>query len=280
MNENLTRRDFMLGIAALGLASGGAGVGYRAVNMPEIDSGSKTQRGLESTPTVEAPPTHNRGTLVITQKERVGNTYLDYIENAYKKFEPFQPYGYIVIGGQDKVEDGEIHFSKDSLMGPDRATNLPYFFSKSIAMGILPRGKTREISPYLELMKYTDRIKRFPAQSKEKAFAILGGAEAMPEAPEDVFAMTSAALNTNIEGVYTTLKELPLVLTEEFNYGGPTSIYQVESEEYTMCKELIFHTLNIYDSLLPKDMGNSTKSNLLNGLFNKVGVMRYELFRT
>lgn len=273
----------MLTVAGLGIASGGLGVGYKALTMPEFDYTKPVKADENHFPSVTSESsTLNRGTLIITQNERVGNTYLDYIENTYKKFEPFSPYSYVVIDHFIDVskmvdKDGIIKLSKDSLMGSERTKDLSYAFSKSIAMGVLDRGDYRQIKAYADLMEYTDRLSNgYYHNPKKKAFKVLNPNGEVPETPEDIFASVSTSLYLNTRGVKEQIKAMPKEMQQDFNYGAG-SMFEIDSEELMISKDLLRHTLNVYDKLLPRDMGNGTRGRLLDDLFEGVGILRYEL---
>lgn len=286
--EVSSRRDFLVKSAGLGLAALGSGMLYRSWTLrPDFSHRPVTSQDAQETPSSpeSAPHTITDGTLVITQEERIGNVYLDRLASMYHKFEPFGPYGYVVIGERESVEDGTVWVNPETVMATDAHRRLPALFAKSLVRNALERGENYQaISAYSNFMRLIENDfsvdTYYEPEAVETALTVLNPrpeeGNGYREDPLEAFGAVSAVLYNASDAVKERVLELPTSTVDD--YAGYPIV--VDSPERDLCERLLSATLNVYNGLLPKEMGNPAKDRCLDALFYKIGLLRYAVLRT
>lgn len=284
--RELSRRDILYAGSAFMTAIATGGI-YKAATAPRIDFQSLNRPDATPIPTPEKN-IQIRGTLVIEQIERVGNPYLDILEANYKKFEPFNPYGYIIVSDRDKVENGAITISKETLEGNNRSIDIPLALAKSIPRRILDSG-----SPYKPLSNYSDFVEYcegrvfantdygFETDHVEEALQILNPYQGQDieylKDPLNLFGAITTSLHLNGEGIKDYLLDMPLDTKPVYDDNMMIqSNTLVDSQTVVIAKDLIHKVFSFYTDLVDKT--DATNNDLTN-LIPKDGIIRYELFR-
>lgn len=288
--ETTNRREFLVKGAGVGLAAVGSGMLYKSWTLRPDYSHTPAraqdgQEGLSSPEALSEPPTRTDGTLVITQEQRLGEVYLDRLSQIYHKFEPFGPYGYVIVGQEEKVEAGTIRVKPETVMAPDAPKQLASLFAKSLIRNTLERGENyKALTAYAQFMRLMQREVSadsvYDQDDVQTALTILNPeperGNGYRDDPLEAFATITAALYNASDAVKEQILALPTDSIDDSS-GYPM---KVDSAPKYLCKAVLEPFLETYETLLPEEMGNGSKDRCLDTLFYKIGLLRYDLFRS
>lgn len=274
--------------SAAALGAVGTGMLYKSWTLrPDFSDTPVRSQEPQEAPSTPESATSTNGTLVITEETRIGNPYKEQIASNYRLFEPFAPYGYVIIGDSDRVGGGAIRVSAETLEGNTRDIDLKMLLCESVIRNALDQGTNyvalndwADFARYSDRFVFTDHSFLTEQAERDQAIQLFNPYQdgRVPEDPFKFFSQITTSLMLNGEGIKDYLLNVPKeqkTYYESANYSA-TETVEVDSAFVVASKELIRFAMNYFAH--QAEEGKATSSDLT-ALFPKDGVIRYELFK-